>query len=334
MSEKAIKQEIIRRLPKKVFQPNAMAAWFLLPIMAVLLTGHAVLLFATPAWWLALPLVLVCGSTQGTLWSFAHEAAHGTMLKHKGFRRFCTNLAGFFFLYPGELLERWHLAHHRHTHQEGKDPDVVTWDDFQGARFWILRQLDRIGLMNQVFYFFVSNSIHGNIVLWVRTRDLKVFTKDSWQYLRVKGLVILAAWLTICWFAGPFGAVFGFVLPLLVANATFSSYALAHHHSSPLTDHPDILNTTVSIRTSRLFELLHLHGCHHIEHHLFPRMNWRYLPLVRRELQDIAGPSFRTISHWESIRLAVGLPLLYANATTKVNPAQTRTVQLSGLFSE
>ena len=86
MNEKAIKQEIIRRLPKSAFQPHPMAAWFLLPIIAVLLTGHAVLLFATPTWWLALPLVLICGSTQGTLWSFAHEAAHGTMLRHKGFR--------------------------------------------------------------------------------------------------------------------------------------------------------------------------------------------------------------------------------------------------------
>lgn len=331
MNEKAIKREIIRRLPRRAFEPNPAAAWALLPILAVLISGQAVLLFATPVWWLAIPLALICGSTQVTLWSFAHEAAHGTMLRHKGFRRFSTNLAGFFFLYPGELLERWHLAHHRHTHQQGQDPDVMTLEEFQGARYWLIRQLAKIGMLNQFLYSLVSNSMHGNVVLWIRTRELKVFAGGAWNRLRIKGLTIFIAWLCIGWLAGPIGAFFGFLLPWLVGNAIWSSYALAHHQSSALIENPDRLNSTVSIRTSRMFEFLHLHGCHHIEHHLFPRMNWRFLPLVRTALRDIVGSRYRTISHWEAIRIAVGLPLIYVNANTKMNVNQTRVYHLNNM---
>ena len=173
MTEKEIIQEVIRRLPREAFAPNPKAAWTLVPILAVLLAGHSVLLFATPSWLFAIPLILVCGSTQLSLWSFGHEAAHGTMLKHKGFRRACTNLAGFFFLYPGEFLERWHLAHHRHTHQEGRDPDVVTLSEFQGRRYRWIRLLAQLRIINQIVYLMVANSLHANTVLWIRTKELK-----------------------------------------------------------------------------------------------------------------------------------------------------------------
>lgn len=328
MNEKRIKQQIIRQLPPEAFQRNPRAAWLLLPIMAVLTVGHLILLFATPAWFLAVPIAFIVGSTQLTLWSFAHEAAHGTMLKHKGFRRLCTNLAGFFYLYPGELLERWHQAHHRHTNQEGWDPDIVTVDQFHRAEYRWFRALMQMRIVNNFVYFLCSNTVHANVVLWIRSDELKVFANDSWRYLRCKMIVISCIWLAVCLSAGPVGAFCGFVLPWLIANTLWASYAVTNHQTSCLTEKPDIFNTTISLKTLRIFEWLHLNGCHHVEHHLFPRMNWRYLPLVRKALRGIAGDRYRVASHGQAALEYLSTPLFYLNRNTKSDPEMKRIVCL------
>ncbi len=101
------------------------------------------------------------------------------MVRHKGFRRLCTNLAGFCYLYPGELLERWHLAHHRHTNQPGLDPDVVTVEQMDSSRFRWVRALVQLRLLNNAVYMVCANSIHAHVILWVRTGELRVFANGA-----------------------------------------------------------------------------------------------------------------------------------------------------------
>ena len=132
----------------------------------------------------------------------------------------------------------------------------------------------------------------------------------------------------LCVGAGMQGTWWGFVLPWLVANVLWSSYALTNHQTSPLTDESDLLSTTVSLRTWRIFELLHLNGSHHLEHHLFPRMNWRYLPLVREALEQIAGERYRTVSHFSAVAIHLATPLLYLDSHTKTDLAGRQIVRL------
>lgn len=328
MTEKDIKAQVVKNLPAHAFKNCPQAAWLLLPIVATLFIGHFWLLIMTPAWFISIPIAVILGSTQLTLWSFAHEAAHGTIVRNKGFRRLCTNLAGLFFLYPGELLERWHMAHHRHTNQAGEDPDVITVQQFSAPRYWLLRALMNLRVLNNFVYFLFANTVHANVILWFRTDELKSLAGASWIRLRCQSLLIVSAWVILSCLAGPTGTIFGFVLPWIIGNTLWASYALTNHSSSPLTKKPDLFNTTVSVTTYRVVERLHLNGSHHLEHHLFPRMNWRYLPLVRAELEKIAGERFRTVGHWQSVKTHLSRPMFYADPNTKANFQGKQRMQL------
>jgi fatty acid desaturase len=88
---------------------------------------------------------------------------------------------------------------------------------------------------------------------------------------------------------GPAVALFVYVVPVLVANATVMSYIATEHFLNPPTETNDPLANTFSVTAPRWLERLRLQfGCH-VEHHLFPTVSGRHAPAVREVLRRLYG---------------------------------------------
>jgi fatty acid desaturase len=87
--------------------------------------------------------------------------------------------------------------------------------------------------------------------------------------------------------AQPLKLLLGYFLPLWCAYAMAMAYIYTNHMLSPLREDNDPLLTSVSLKLPLFLDCLHGNFSHHSEHHVFPGLNGRYLPLVRQlENQD------------------------------------------------
>jgi len=118
--------------------------------------------------------------------------------------------------------------------------------------------------------------------------------------------------------------LFGFVLPLLVANAIVMGFILTNHSLSPLTDINDPLMNSLTVTTPRLVEWLSLGFGYHVEHHLFPAMSARHAPQVHALLRVQYPGKYQSMPLFRATAALHGSARVYKDATTLVDPNSGR----------
>ena len=75
-------------------------------------------------------------------------------------------------------------------------------------------------------------------------------------------------------------------LACLVSSAIIMAYILTNHFLKPLCESNDPLVASTSVQVPALLNWLHSNFSFHTEHHIFPRLNSNYYPLVSKLLQE------------------------------------------------
>lgn len=223
--------------------------------------------------WVATPLVAAL-----TYMSYTplHEAAHGNIHGGREELRWLNDLCGYLVApiimvpYASHTVE--HFAHHRHTNQEGKDPDYVVSRMREGPVMALLT----------VFRF-----------LWVQN---SFFVQQHWAKATLKERVIYFAELTLSlgwraaflvWVAQP-GAVWVIVLGYFLGGF-FTAYWFAYRPHIPYQDPARYRNTNSLImpRWMKPVEWFWLGQNLHSIHHLFPRVPFYRYQALHREIEPI-----------------------------------------------
>ena len=76
--------------------------------------------------WLLLPLLLLHGICLVFLFAPLHEAIHGTAFRSSWLNQAVAELLGFLLLLPPRYFRAFHFAHHRHTQDPQRDPELVS----------------------------------------------------------------------------------------------------------------------------------------------------------------------------------------------------------------
>ncbi len=98
----------------------------------------------------------------------------------------------------------------------------------------------------------------------------------------------------------------------------------------PQSPHP-LLNS-MSINAPRWIDFLHFNFSHHIEHHLFPAMNWSQTPQIRSWLKQYYGEYYVAPSHGKALYWLYKTPRIYQTPEVLVDPWHLdRTYQISSL---
>lgn len=333
-------------LPPGAFEPDRT----LLPLSAIngaiLLLGWLMAdrLDQWPLLWLPLwlPFALIMGNSVFVLGLSMHDLLHGSGARGLARRRLVA-LLGFSMSWMTPTL--WQAVHNRehHHHTNGlRDPDRAyleaqppTWGKRLFQQIAPSLEVSPLGLAVgmssawalhhfrttcSVLLFNTGATRFGPAPLRVSGRER---VRIALELLAVIGLhAAVVIWLD----AQPLKLLLGYFLPLWSAYAMAMGYIYTNHMLSPLREDNDPLLTSVSLKVPAFLDCLHGNFSHHSEHHVFPGLNGRNLPLVRQLLQQHYPDRYKLLSGTEAWRLLLSTPRLYRDAGTLTDPNGTRAM--------
>jgi fatty acid desaturase len=312
-------RQILRReLPDHLFRPdNRNLLWFL-PHGAIIAASFW-LLTAHFNWWVAPLLALVVGHSFACLAFLAHETCHGGGIKSKRLRQFLTWVAFSSLGIGPTLWSRWHNGeHHGNTQHKELDPDrLFTLDEYKNNP--VLKWLYRMSPLarNLVIFGFFSLMMtqHNFTILVTYVRDPK--TDPRQRFAMIAEFVLAKAfWIGLTLALGWQVFLFGYLVPLLVANAIVISYIATNHFLNPLADHGDVLASSLSVTLPRWLgwlDVLHLHFGAHVAHHLFPQAPTRHARYFEEEIAARWPDRYHVMPFHKALKLLWDTPWVYTN---------------------
>lgn len=220
--------------------------------------------------------ILSCGvvasiAAQG-LGILAHDAVHRAMLRPLWLNEFVGGLISAFALIPYHANRRFHLAHHRFSHQRDRDPE----QPMHNHPLWFAITIGSVIALG-LQYRYLWQNLFSRQQLAASLKDLGFLSIAMTSYL------ILLPSLGL-------GLQYTLVPLLLTLPLVFGIRAISDHYGLPDVNHDKQeqvkekaathLHREVGgwvIRTSPLLEWLWSHVNYHEVHHKFPYLSHRYL---------------------------------------------------------
>lgn len=319
------RRELKKALPASVFAPDFRNLWWFAIHGAIIATGFYVLANHFSIW--TAPLIAIAiGHTFGCMGFLAHDICHGGSIKRLWVRDLLSGISFSPFWIGPYLWRRWHNAdHHNNTNVEGVDPDhLFTIEEYKHNP--VLRFLYRISPLarNVVIFSSFTYRMSQQMLRMAITylRSPKSTTKDRitiiWQLL-----LPMAFWIGLTWSLGPQVLLWGYLLPLLVANSLVISYIATNHFLNPLADERDVLATSLTVTLPRglaWLEPWHLGFGAHVAHHLFPQASARHGRIIEAKVAEMYPDRYHTMPITRALRLLWNTPWIYENRTTLIDP--------------
>ncbi|HXV24314.1 MAG TPA: fatty acid desaturase [Alphaproteobacteria bacterium] len=232
-------------------------------------TGALVLL----AWGqplLLLPAMAVHGAVLVFLFAPLHECIHRTAFRSRWPNDGVALVCGLVLLLPPHYFRAFHFAHHRHTQDPSRDPELAQGGrpTTRGAFLWHLSGLP--------YWAFQARLVLRHAWGWVDAPFLTAAMAPR---------VIREARLVLTIYAGLAGASFAFgswlllllwVGPALLGQPWLRAFLAAEHMLCPLV--PEMARNTRTTRASRLTRYYGWNMSFHAEHHIAPALPFHALP--------------------------------------------------------
>ena len=234
-------------------------------IAGLAVTGSWIVL-GWPLWQVAMVLH---GLQLVFLFTLLHETVHFTPFKTPWINQAVGWACGFLILLPPLWFRYFHLAHHRYTHEPGKDPELdgppietlprYLWT-ITGIPVWRFH----IGTMfrnatGSFEYAYLPDAAHGRV-----TREARIM------------LVLYTAIIAICIALNTLLLVYLWIIPLVLGQPFLRLYLMAEHGRCPHV--ANMLENTRTTYTTRAMRWLAWNMPYHIEHHAYPSVPFHQLP--------------------------------------------------------
>jgi fatty acid desaturase len=264
---------------------------------ALLVTAAAL----TAAWgtWAAVPVFVLHGYLLASLYAMQHEANHRTAFRSRWLNELVTAFTGFVIVYPARW-ERWfHFAHHRHTQDPDKDPEILARSPYTLGSY--------IVALSAATYFYrrlktVVDLAAGRIpayAYWLTEEQRRVVVAEARWHMA--GYAVIAAGSIA---TGSWAALVYWLLPMWVAKPLHLLQSLGRHVG--LTHEADTLRNTRTLLVPAPVRWVLWNMPYHTVHHTFPSIPFHALPVAHREVQARLGsdlPSGRYLEvQWDILR--------------------------------
>lgn len=323
-------QELRRRLPAHYFQPVPHRALWVIPYAAVVVAGTIAIVAGDLPLLARIGVSLVIGMAFGSLGFLGHEILHGGVLRWTWAR----DLLGGFCMLPAAiapmLWRRWHnVEHHGNTQLQGEDPDVsATLEQYHQRP--ALRILYRLVPVKSILFFAVLSvwlSFHAVIVL---VQTLPRLGRRARLRLGIETMIPLLLWIGLAIGLGWRHFPFFYVIPVLIGNFVLMAYIATNHMLNPLLEDDDPLAGSLTVTVPKVLDILHSNFSHHTEHHIFPAMSTKYVPHVKRLLQELWPDRYHVMPLWQALLTLWRTPRLYLDNVRLVDPHSGTTYGVLG----
>ncbi|MBS1726674.1 MAG: fatty acid desaturase [Armatimonadetes bacterium] len=330
------RKELKAVIPASYLKPDNLHLLWLLAHMG-LCAGLLILLKWNSSWWLVPGVSLLIGHSFGCMGFIAHEICHGGAIRNRRLRHFLAGVAFSPFAIGPLLWSKWHNAeHHGHTQDADLDPDrLFLLDEYKNKPVlkWLYRR--SILLRNLlIFGFYCLMMSEQNLSAMMRyVRDPKLKVKDRLAIL-FQFLVPKLLWIVGTALMGWPVLVFGYIVPLLIANFMVISYISTNHFLNPLVDDGDVLASSLSVTLPKWLawlDTMHSHFGAHVAHHLFPQAPSRHARKIERQIMALWPDRYHVMPFNEALKLLWNTPWIYdEDGMSLVDPHKQVTVPTLG----
>ncbi|MEP6512481.1 MAG: fatty acid desaturase [Parafilimonas sp.] len=309
-------------MPKHIFKPSPQRLiWFFVHSLILILSVYFIL--TIDSWMLRLLLSIIVGHSFACVFFLGHEIAHGTVVKDKKLIIFFSTIC---FAPFGLHGKGWVYAHngkhHLNTQHSVKDPDCFGNKKYRYNK--ILQRMTKFlpgsGSPLSYLFMFWYFSFYAIYIVWIYKPSIFTNRRDKIES-RLFLILVYALWILFSALAMPFGFLYLFLIPLLISNFVVMSYISTNHFLNPLTSEVnDSLVNSLTVKTYKIFNVLHMNFSYHVEHHVFPYVNPKYAPLISRALKEKFPNEYNEMSQAKAIKLLYQRPKFYHDEVTLINP--------------
>jgi fatty acid desaturase len=252
-----------------------------LSVHVMLIIGAGWLVALAGAWTL-LPAMILLGVAQAALFAPVHETMHMTAFASRRANAVVGWLAACPSLLNRHFYTAFHLAHHRHTQDPERDPELMTlppstMDAYVlrviGFPYWRLRlRVVWDGWRGDMSaYPFITPRTAPTIIRSLRLMSLFVLVCAALS------MVLVGWWAPLVFWIGP----------QLLGQPLLRLYLLAEHTLCTM-DANGLTNTRTTL-TNAAVRLVMWNMSYHAEHHLYPSIPFHRLADAHRMIRDRLG---------------------------------------------
>ncbi len=248
------------------------------------LAGHLAVM-AAAAWLVALSMdslwLILAWPVYGVLLVFLfaplHETIHRTAFKTRWLNDLVSWLCGAVLVLPPAYFRAFHFAHHRHTQDPERDPELLTpkpdalaayLRHASGLNYW---RAQIPGLLRHA-----AGRIGETFIAPIQRRAIMVEARLYLAFYLGLGAVSLAL--------ETWAAVVYWVVPIAVAQPALRLYLLSEHMGCPQVS--DMFFNTRTTLTAWAMRALAWNMPFHVEHHAYPGIPFHALPAAHQVLKD------------------------------------------------
>ncbi len=242
-------------------------------IGAILVLGSLIAL-RVPFWFLLLPIQ---GILIVFLFTALHECTHETAFKSSSLNTAVSSISGFLILIPPAWFRFFHFAHHRHTHDLARDPElqipkpstlVGYVKHVSGLPLWFaaMRTLLR-NAAGRSTDDFVPEKARPRVAFEARVM-LAIYALIAAASLLLESSLVIWVW----------------IVPALVGQPFLRLFLLAEHTNCPHVE--NMFENTRTTFTTKLVRLVAWNMPFHAEHHALPTVPFHKLPDLHEAVRE------------------------------------------------
>ncbi len=203
------------------------------------------------------------------LFTLLHETSHFTAFKSPWLNNLIGGICALVIFLPPIWFRYFHLAHHRHTHDPDKDPEL------EGGKPETLMQyiwtISGIPVWKFHFKTLLMNAFLNPIYDYVPQAGYSKIKKEAWGmigfYASLLVFSIVAQTATLIWL---------WLAPIALGQPFLRLYLMAEHGRCPHV--ANMLENTRTTFTNKFVRWLAWNMPYHAEHHAYPAVPFHKLP--------------------------------------------------------
>lgn len=222
------------------------------------------------------------GVLEVALFTPLHETTHRTPFHALWLNRATGWLAGFVLILPPEGFRIFHMAHHRHTQDPARDPELIGAKPLTRRRYlWLLTGLPY--WFGQIRGLITTAGGHADQP-WIPAASRPAVIREARIYLAIYLILIVAALASHSLLP-----VLLWMVPVLLGQPVLRAVLMAEHKGCP--ENADRMANTRTTLAGRAFGFLFWNANLHIEHHFAPGVPFHALP----QLHDLLRPHLKSL---------------------------------------
>ncbi|MEP7174085.1 MAG: fatty acid desaturase [Aestuariivirga sp.] len=240
---------------------------------AILVLGTLIAL-RVPFWFLLLP---VQGILIVFLFTALHECTHETAFKSSFLNTAISGLSGFLILIPPAWFRFFHFAHHRHTHDPARDPELQI--PKPSSLIGYAKHVSGLPLWFAAIRTLLRNATGHSADGFVPEKARPRVTFEARVMLAIYVLIAAAS---VFWESSL--VIWTWIVPALLGQPFLRLFLLAEHSNCPHVE--NMFENTRTTFTTKLVRLVAWNMPFHAEHHALPTVPFHKLPNLHEAVRE------------------------------------------------